>query len=414
MIERALKMASQQLSNLSPTQLSFERLVRQASAESDPRKKVALLTQAKKVASQHLAGSVKGLEESVKGLKAQVEATKKAIKDFSKNKGDDGKVELVHMYKGRPDKFRMDAKELAKHLKMKERQLKDVSKELEAAKAKKATGKTAQGYRIGPGGLEKPDKGITLQPNTVYWMGASSSPTMIIVTKVTDDSIEYMNPFDKQKRKIQRWIGEDLIMQGSKRWLSSYAKYQPEMAKSIRSMLNGGPGKKEKMRDWDRVRITVRAKDPTQDLWRVAEQYGNVAGIDADDGVMLYEIEGFRGAVEKVKKDSRFKVESEKKIGSRKTSGTTFDSWWKTFREGYGKSSSALKQLEGFFHYRLFDRDGKSKMDGSPVLTPQEVDAAKKSYAKLKKIEKAYEEAWKNIKDFERDVRALDSYMGYS
>lgn len=287
----------------------------------------------------------------------------------------------------------------------------DVEKELAA---KKASEHQAQGYRIGPGGLEKPSKGITLQPDTVYWMGASSSPSMIIVTKVTDDSIEYMDPYNKQKRKIQRWIGEDLIMQGSKTWLSSYARYQPEMAKSIRSMLNGGPGKKEKMRDWDRVRITVRAKDPSQDLWRVAEQYGNVAGIDDDDGVMLYEIEGFRGSVEKVKKDNRFTVKSEKKIGSRVARGKTFESWWNSFREGYGKSSSSLRQLEGFFHYRLFDRDGRTKMDGTPVLTPQEEAAAKKSYAKLQAIEKAYEEAWKHIRDFERDVRALDNYMGYT
>lgn len=101
------------------------------------------LGRAMKTAGEHLAGSAAGLEKSVKALKDQVEATKKAIRDFSKNKGDDGKVELVHMYKGRPDKFRMDAKELAKHLKMKERQFKDVSKEMEAAKSKKASGKTA-------------------------------------------------------------------------------------------------------------------------------------------------------------------------------------------------------------------------------------------------------------------------------
>lgn len=175
---------------------------------------------------------------------------------------------------------------------------------------------TAQGMRIGPRGLEDPKKGITLQPNTVYWMGASLHPSMIIVTKVTDDAIEYMDPYTKKKSKVQRWIGEDLIMQGSKRWLESYGKYQPESAKSIRSMLKGGPGKKVNLRDFDRLRVTVRANDPSKDLWREAEQYGNVAGIERDDGVMLYEIEGFRCKVDKIKKDNRFKVESEKKIAS--------------------------------------------------------------------------------------------------
>lgn len=172
------------------------------------------------------------------------------------------------------------------------------------------------GYVVGPEGLEEPRKGITLQPNTIYWIGASSTPSMVLVTKVTDDSIEYMDPYNKQKRKIQRWIGEDLITKGSSRWLSTYAKYQPEFAKSIRSMLNGGKGKIEKLSDWDRVRITVKSKDPSKDLWREAEAYGNVRGLDDTDGGMLYQIDGFRNEVEKVKKDSRFTVKSEKKVAS--------------------------------------------------------------------------------------------------
>ena len=71
----------------------------------------------------------------VESLKAQVEAVKKALRGFDKGKGADGKVELLQPYGSKVDKFRMTKKELQDHLKLKERQLRAVSKEQQGKKA---------------------------------------------------------------------------------------------------------------------------------------------------------------------------------------------------------------------------------------------------------------------------------------
>ena len=182
---------------------------------------------------------------------------------------------------------------------------------------------------IGPGGLGPLQSGITLQPNTLYWIGASSSPTMIIVTNVTDKAIEYFDPYRKTPMRVERWIGEDLITKGSKRWLATYGQVPgwKTYAKSIASMLSGGPGKKEKLSDWERVRVTVKRKPAFrgEDLWRVAERYGNVAGIEDADGDQLYEIEGFRRSVMEVKKDPHFVVVGAKKLASRIGPGDEYE-----------------------------------------------------------------------------------------
>ena len=174
--------------------------------------------------------------------------------------------------------------------------------------------KEAQGFAIEPGGVRQlKEERITLQPNTLYWIGVSGSPRMIIVTKVTNDMIEYMNPYSRKKIRMERWIAADMIAQGSEKWLSRSGRQFPEHAKSIRSMLSGGKGKIEKLRDWDRIEITV---SPTVegDLWRDAERYGNVTGLEGPDGRSWYQIEGFRGDLESIKKDRKFKIESERKL----------------------------------------------------------------------------------------------------
>ncbi len=154
--------------------------------------------------------------------------------------------------------------------------------------------------------------GITLQTNTVYWMGASSSPTMIYVTSVDDKAIEYIDPNGSPRtteriQRIQRGIGEDLIIKGSRRWLEVYGEYQPRHAESIRSMLAGGHGMTEPLRDYDRIEISVRAKDPASgDLWRHAESYGNVVGFSPAVGPYIYKISGFRRDVEPALRDPLF------------------------------------------------------------------------------------------------------------
>lgn len=62
-------------------------------------------------------------------LQEQVAATKAALRDFSKNKGDDGKAAFSHT----GAKFRMDIRTMAKHLQNKERMLSAIEQELRDA-----------------------------------------------------------------------------------------------------------------------------------------------------------------------------------------------------------------------------------------------------------------------------------------
>lgn len=74
------------------------------------------------------------------------------------------------------------------------------------------------GFRIGSRGLEKPAR-THLHVGEVVAMGASSSPTLIRITALTDDRIRYRRYGtygDLGEKIIERWIGEDLIAQGQK------------------------------------------------------------------------------------------------------------------------------------------------------------------------------------------------------
>jgi hypothetical protein len=78
------------------------------------------------------------------------------------------------------------------------------------------------GFRIGAGGLEKP-KAIRLTPGHIYAMGASSSPSLIIVDSIAGDAIRYRNRSgDQAEKRIERWIGEDLIAQGEATFAARY------------------------------------------------------------------------------------------------------------------------------------------------------------------------------------------------
>lgn len=168
-------------------------------------------------------------------------------------------------------------------------------------------------FRIGPGGLRPLDDKMTLQKNTVYFLGASSSPDMVIVTDFNDRIIKYRRyPYEKDIT-ITRDIGLDLLAQGSRTWLNrGSGKYHPELAKSLKSMLKGGPGKKVNLKDYERWTVLVQGKDPKKDYWRQAEWYGNVGGLNPY-GIPLYEIHTDYKRLKELEKDSDFIILERKK-----------------------------------------------------------------------------------------------------
>lgn len=169
--------------------------------------------------------------------------------------------------------------------------------------------KKAQGLVIGPKGLEKPQK-INIVPNREYFMGASSSPSHIVVTKADDKMITYRKYPYASDQKIQRWIGEDLIAKGTKTWLSGpYAKYHPETVKSLRDLIRGGKGKKVNPKDFEHVSVQLDL-DPGisfNDGYTFVKGWGVLTGTPHDEGKDYWEVETERRNVNKLKKDRRVK-----------------------------------------------------------------------------------------------------------
>ncbi len=173
--------------------------------------------------------------------------------------------------------------------------------------------KTAGPMVIGPRGLEKPGgTELTLQEGAAYWIGHSSSPQMVVVTDVTDKLVKYKRyPFTGAAQSMERWIFADMAAKGSAQYLRSYgAHMDPELKRSLESLLKGGKGRKENMDDYRPVTMTLAPADSqgSNDLWYAAEEYGGVGGEHQDDGTMHYVVDTQQKSVEKAKNDPRFKV----------------------------------------------------------------------------------------------------------
>ncbi len=153
---------------------------------------------------------------------------------------------------------------------------------------------------------------ITLQKGCPYYLGASSMPDFVILTDVDDDRVSYeKSPFKGNKIRIERWIAADLIAKGTKRGLETYGDVMsPDLKASMVSCLKGGKGRPVDIEDYRPVTVDAipSEKYKGQDLWRAAEEYGNVGGRYDKEDEMTYEIDTNRLRAEKMKNDSRFQV----------------------------------------------------------------------------------------------------------
>jgi hypothetical protein len=157
--------------------------------------------------------------------------------------------------------------------------------------------------RITAAGIQ-PTRSLALQVGAHYYIGASSSPHLVIVTRIDGAAVELLEPYSGERSTSARWIAEDLIAQGCETFCRTYAKHCPDAVERILDILAGKSVEVGPMSAWDRIVITVRAADGT-DRWRDAEEYGNVAGLNDTD---LLEITGFRSDVEQIATDARFVV----------------------------------------------------------------------------------------------------------
>jgi hypothetical protein len=139
-------------------------------------------------------------------------------------------------------------------------------------------------YTIGGGGMRRiTGNEIRIQPNHEYWLGASSSPTHIIVTKVDDDWIYFRYAYNplKGERRENRLIGTDLIATGTSTWVKSgYAKYYPELARALKLLLAGKPSPlKTDWHDYIDIDVAVGPSTPDDegDFYGVGKAYGVIS-----------------------------------------------------------------------------------------------------------------------------------------
>jgi hypothetical protein len=164
---------------------------------------------------------------------------------------------------------------------------------------------------IGARGIE-PASSFRVEPHRIYALGASDSPDLVYVTSVTPNTIHYKaSPFHGKERVIERWIGEDLIAKGTRRWMSTYGRRRPDspITKSMESSLAGGPGHAANVKGFEPWHVVVVARKPGgHDLWFQAERYGNVAGQEGKGGRMFYEIDTDWERLSKIRRDPHFRI----------------------------------------------------------------------------------------------------------
>ena len=152
-------------------------------------------------------------------------------------------------------------------------------------------------------------------------MGASSSPDKIIVTKVDDNWIEYVKPIDNNSRKlkIERAIGESLILDGSNTWLKTYGRFKEnkKIADTLQKNLDGkkGPNNgKVPPSEFDRYVLTVKGTKGSNDVYGAAKQWGVIGHWNGKSGEEAEaEIEVYKIYIPDIKKDKQFKVVKQKK-----------------------------------------------------------------------------------------------------
>lgn len=165
-----------------------------------------------------------------------------------------------------------------------------------------------RGYSIGGSGLVEVKDKILILPNSEYYLGASSSPTHIIVVSVNNNVITYRSsPYDRDQR-IETWIGKDLITKGTEIWLKSgYAKYSKDTSKTLRANLQGKKGPRNGKHSIAKYRkfLVTAWGDTGQDVYSIGKAQGVVGDWDDVENSIEVEVDSFGFDV--LKKDIRIR-----------------------------------------------------------------------------------------------------------
>lgn len=182
-------------------------------------------------------------------------------------------------------------------------------------------------------GLVPPQR-IRLQAGHAYWLGASSSPDLVIVTGAGERHVEVCRSPWRRTQRMERWIAEDLLAHGTRTWLEQHdelvrraaegdpadawtriAAHRVEADRELVAALRGllawreSPLRHDPIA-WQYVRATCRraAGHENEDLWRHAESFGSVGGR-GDGAGLRYEIVMHREDLGRLRGDARLVLE---------------------------------------------------------------------------------------------------------
>ena len=114
-----------------------------------------------------------------------------------------------------------------------------------------------------------------------YYVGASSSPSHVVITRLTSYAVYYrQSPYETDIYSSLDSF-RDLAERGCKTWLASHAKYDTPLVHTIRKVLDGQAPEPVNAEDLQRVFAIIRPTAELPDAWhQFEEQFSELIGGD--------------------------------------------------------------------------------------------------------------------------------------
>lgn len=164
-------------------------------------------------------------------------------------------------------------------------------------------------YSIGANGLEAVKK-FDVKVGCTYYMGASSSPVLVHVLNITPARVTYARTYKDKPQTEDRRIFEDLVARGCatiKARRKALGANAPAWQIKGQDICEAQIGALVPSWHFDRHTVLVRPTSGTcEDMWRDAEEFGNVGGIDD-----MLEIRCDGKSLADLRSDARFTIVSE-------------------------------------------------------------------------------------------------------
>lgn len=82
--------------------------------------------------------------------------------------------------------------------------------------------------------------------------------------------------------------------------------------------------------------------------------------------------------------------------------------------KGLADARSALDQLQGYFDYRLHNRDGQTDMGGNPILNPEQRRQAERLYKELRSLNESLQGSLTELQRLDGPIAGANDFMQYT